>query len=170
MSEVKISVLFMREKMLFYWETYTTEKNFTLPPAVTAGTNLTPVIDHLYFTVQTTEKCLVGPHARTGGIFHDSGNREISRWTTMWTPHARRRGLALLRLTCSLWPSWPPPPRDGTSRDVSTYIHFVSKSTLMLLALKINNTFSVLIFFLSFADHFGVFVVNIKQHLTLRES
>ena len=87
-------------------------------------------------------------------------------------PHgiARRRGPALSRLTCSLWPSWPLPPRDGTSPDVSGYFHFVSKSTLILLALKIIITFSVLIFFFSFAGHFGVFVVNIKQHLTLRKS
>ena len=91
-------------------------------------------IDHLYFTtIQTTAKCLV-----------------------RWTPHAHRRGLALSRLTCSLWPSWPLPPPDGTSPDVSGYIHFVSKSTLILLALKIN-TFSVLIFFLQFCRSFRRF-------------
>ena len=50
-----------------------------------------------------------------------------------------------------------------------TCLHFVSKSTLLLLASKVN-TISVLIFFFSFADHFGLFVVNIKQHLTLRKS
>ena len=90
-------------------------------------------IDHLYFIIQTTEKCLDGPHARP-----------------------RRRGLALSRLTCSLWPSWPPPPRDGTSPDVSGYFHFVSKSTLILLALKVN-TFSALTFFLQFCRSFRRF-------------
>ena len=36
-----MSVLIMREKMLLSGEIYTTGKNFALPPAVTAGTNLT---------------------------------------------------------------------------------------------------------------------------------
>ena len=44
MSEVQIiSLLIMRENMLFSGEIYTTGKNFTLPPAVTAVTNSTSV-------------------------------------------------------------------------------------------------------------------------------
>ena len=34
-------VLIMGEKMLFSGKIYTSGKNFTLPPAVTAGTNIT---------------------------------------------------------------------------------------------------------------------------------
>ena len=40
MSELNISVVMMRENMLIYGEIYTTGKSFTLPPAVTGGTNL----------------------------------------------------------------------------------------------------------------------------------
>ena len=43
MSELNIPVLMLREKMLFSGEIYTTGKNLTLPPAVTAGTNITSV-------------------------------------------------------------------------------------------------------------------------------
>ena len=41
MSELNISVVIMRENMLISGEIYTTGKNFTLPPAVTAWTNST---------------------------------------------------------------------------------------------------------------------------------
>ena len=46
MSELKFFVLILREKMLFSGEIYTTGKNFTLPLAVTALTNLTSVPLH----------------------------------------------------------------------------------------------------------------------------
>ena len=41
MSELNISVVIMRQNMLISGEIYTTGKNFTLPLAVTAETNLT---------------------------------------------------------------------------------------------------------------------------------
>ena len=41
MSELNISVVIMQENMLISEEIYTTGKNFTLPPAVTAVTNST---------------------------------------------------------------------------------------------------------------------------------
>ena len=41
MFEPKTSVLIVRENMLYSRDIYTTGKNFTLPPAVTALTNLT---------------------------------------------------------------------------------------------------------------------------------
>ena len=41
MSELNISVVIMRENMLISGEIYPTGKNFTLPPAVTAVTNIT---------------------------------------------------------------------------------------------------------------------------------
>ena len=41
MSELNISVLILRADMLISGEIYTTSKNFTLPPAVTAVTNIT---------------------------------------------------------------------------------------------------------------------------------
>ena len=41
MSELNISVVIMRENMLISGEIYTTGKNFTLPAAVTAVTNIT---------------------------------------------------------------------------------------------------------------------------------
>ena len=40
---LKMSVLIMRENMLFYEEIYTAGKNVTLPPAVLAVTKLTSV-------------------------------------------------------------------------------------------------------------------------------
>ena len=43
MSELNISVVIMRENMLISGEIYTTGKNFTLPLAVTAMTNITSV-------------------------------------------------------------------------------------------------------------------------------
>ena len=44
MSELNISVVIMRENMLISGEIYTTGKNFTLPLAVTAVTNLTSAL------------------------------------------------------------------------------------------------------------------------------
>ena len=41
MSELNISVVIMRENMLISGKIYTSGKNFTLLPAVTAGTNIT---------------------------------------------------------------------------------------------------------------------------------
>ena len=41
MSEFNISVLIMRDNMIISGEIYTTGKNFTLPPRVTAVTNIT---------------------------------------------------------------------------------------------------------------------------------
>ena len=41
MSELNISVVIMQENMLISGEIYTAGKSFTLPPAVTAVTNLT---------------------------------------------------------------------------------------------------------------------------------
>ena len=41
MSELNISVLIIRETLLFCGEIYTTGKKFSLPPAVTAVTNIT---------------------------------------------------------------------------------------------------------------------------------
>ena len=43
MIEHNLSVVIMRENMLISGEIYTTGKNFTLPPAVMAGTNSTSV-------------------------------------------------------------------------------------------------------------------------------
>ena len=43
MSELNISVVIMRENILISGEIYTTGKYFTLPPAVTAVTNITSV-------------------------------------------------------------------------------------------------------------------------------
>ena len=43
MSELNISVVIMRENMLISGEIYTTGKNFILPLAVTAMTNITSV-------------------------------------------------------------------------------------------------------------------------------
>ena len=41
MSELKFFLLIVRKNMEYFGEIYTTSKNFTLPPAVTGGTNLT---------------------------------------------------------------------------------------------------------------------------------
>ena len=41
MSELQTSVLILRDNMLYTGEKYTASKNFTLPPALTGGTNLT---------------------------------------------------------------------------------------------------------------------------------
>ena len=41
MSELNNSVVIMQENMLISGEIYTNGKNFTLPPAVTAVTNIT---------------------------------------------------------------------------------------------------------------------------------
>ena len=48
MSEPKISVSIMREKMLFSREIYTTGKNFTLPPAVTGVTKITSAAKYIF--------------------------------------------------------------------------------------------------------------------------
>ena len=55
MSELKISVLIMQMKMLFSGEIYTTDKIFTLPLAVTAGTNLTSVPDSQVLSLSKSE-------------------------------------------------------------------------------------------------------------------
>ena len=44
MSEFNISVLIMRDNVIISGEIYTTGKNFTLLPTVTAVTNITSVI------------------------------------------------------------------------------------------------------------------------------
>ena len=51
-----MSVLIMREYMLFYEEIYTTGKNFTLPLAVLAVTNLTSASLHLSNGLRLGEK------------------------------------------------------------------------------------------------------------------
>ena len=45
MSDLQIISLIMQENMLFSGEIYIAGKNFTLPPAVTAVTNITSVPD-----------------------------------------------------------------------------------------------------------------------------
>ena len=57
MGELNISVVIMQENMLISGEIYTTGKNFTLPPAVTAVTNLTSVRTYLLILTTTSDLC-----------------------------------------------------------------------------------------------------------------
>ena len=47
MIELKTFLLILSENLLFYGEIYIPSKNFTLPPAVTAWTNLTSDLESL---------------------------------------------------------------------------------------------------------------------------
>ena len=51
MSELNISVVIMQENMLISRKIHTTGKNFTLPPAVTAVTNITSVFHQTFLSV-----------------------------------------------------------------------------------------------------------------------
>ena len=65
MSEFNISVLIMRDNVIISGEIYTTGKNFTLPPAVTAVTNITSGSNdpffksHLDFHRKLNEYCRI---------------------------------------------------------------------------------------------------------------
>ena len=74
MSEPNISVVIMRENMLISGEIYTTGKNFTLPLAVTALTNITSGSNdpffksHLDFHRKFKEHCRIENNKQTNGI------------------------------------------------------------------------------------------------------
>ena len=71
MSELNNSVVIMRENMLISGEIYPTGKNFTLPPAVTAVTNITSgpnmpnmvfgALLHTFLYLTNFEQCLGNP-------------------------------------------------------------------------------------------------------------
>ena len=91
----------------------------------------------------------------------------MSRWTTCTATQTRPRALAPHLQSLAQLAS------TASRRNIPGRVwidSFCVKVNVNIVGLENQLYFLCPNFFFSFADHFGVFVVNIKQHLTLRKS